>query len=196
MLKNIILMKKIFFVFLILPLLNFSQKKDCKYDFEEKTDSTYIKALNDKLVYEKVFGNSREFIQFNLINNNGVPTLSFQQIQKSQDFIPVKCFNKKSKIIFQLENGAIITLISASEETCSSLSYLAEEKSNIRLLTGYFLFTKNNYEELKKSRIIVMRVQYSGETKDYILPDTLQSEILNQSLKPSSYFIDFLECIE
>ncbi|NHN24281.1 hypothetical protein FIA58_001220 [Flavobacterium jejuense] len=189
-------MKQLFLLFFLLPLLNFSQKKDCKYDFEEKTDSTYIKALNSKLVYEKVFGNSKEFIQFNLINNNGVPTLSFQQIQKSFDFIPVKCFNKKSKIIFQLENGSIITLISSNDETCSALSYIAEEKSNIRLLTGYFMFTKMNYEDLKKSRIIVMRVQFSGETKDYILPDAIESEILNQSLKPSSYFIDYLRCIE
>lgn len=71
-----------------------------------------------------------------------------------------------------------------------------KKKVIFRLLAGYFLFTKTNYEELKKSRIIVMRVQYSGETKDYILPDTIQSEIVNQSLKPSSYFIDNLACVE
>ena len=189
-------MKQLLLVFFLVPLFHFGQKKDCQYDYEEKTDSTYMKALNSQLVYEKVFGNSKEFIQFNLINDNGVPTLSFQQVQKSQDFIPVRCFNRKSKVIFQLENGAIISLISATDETCSSLSYIAEEKSNIRLLTGYFLFTKTNYDELKKSRIIVMRVQYSGETKDYILPDTIQSEIVNQSLKPSSYFIDNLACVE
>ena len=189
-------MKKILVLIFLLPLLTFSQKKDCKYDFEEKTDSTYIKALSEKLVYEKVFGNSKEFIQFNLINNNGVPTLSFQQIQKSSDFIPVRCFNNRSKIIFQLENGKIITLLSSNEDVCSNLTYIPEEKNNIRLLTGYFLFTKTNYEELKKSRITIMRVQFSGETKDYIILDELQSEILNLSCKPSSYFIDYLECIE
>jgi hypothetical protein len=189
-------MKQIIIFLFLIPILTFSQKKDCKYDFEEKTDSTYMKALSDKLIYEKVFGNSKEFIQFNLINNNGVPTLSFQQIQKSQDFIPVKCFDKKSKIIFQLENGKIFSLISATDEVCSSLSYIAEEKSNIRLLTGYFLFTKTNYEDLKKSRITVMRVQFSGESKDYIIGDLVQSEILNQSFNPSSYFIDYLDCID
>lgn len=189
-------MKKILYIFLCLPLLHFSQKKDCVFDFEEKTDSTYIKSLSEKLVYEKVFGNTKEFIQFNLINNNGIPTLSFQQLQKNQDFIPARCFDRKSKIIFQLENGTIISLLSANESTCSNLTYLSEEKSNIRLLKGYFLFTKTNYEDLKKSRVTVMRVQYAGESKDYIISDELQSEILNEKVKPSRYFIENLECIE
>ncbi|MVO10727.1 hypothetical protein GOQ30_16250 [Flavobacterium sp. TP390] len=189
-------MKRILYIFLCLPLLHFSQKKDCIYDFEEKTDSTYIKATNGKLMYEKVFGNSKEFIQFKLINNNGIPTLEFQQIQKSQDFIPVRCFNNKSKVILQLEDGKIISLISAVEDVCSNLTYIDSEKSNIRILNAYFLFTKTNYESLKKSRITVMRVHYAGESKDYIISDELQSEILNERVKPSLYFIENLECIE
>ncbi|WP_130736269.1 hypothetical protein [Flavobacterium sp. J27] len=189
-------MKQLLILITLFPIFIVAQKKDCLYDFEEKTDSTYIKSLSEKLVYEKVFGNTKEFIQFNLINNNGIPTLSFQQLQKNQDFIPARCFDRKSKIIFQLENGTIISLLSANESTCSNLTYLAEEKSNIRLLKGYFLFTKTNYEDLKKSRVTVMRVQYAGETKDYILTDELQSEILNETLHPSSYFINNLECIE
>lgn len=189
-------MKQIISLFLLIPLLQFAQKKDCVYSFEEKTDSTNVKALSEKIIYEKVFGFSKEFIQFNLINNNGTPTLSFQQIQKSQDFIPVRCFDSKSKIIFQLENGKIVSLISTNENTCSTLSYIPEEKSNIRLLTGYFLFTVNNYEELKKSRITVMRIQFSGESRDYIINDELQSEILKEKINPSNYFIDNLSCVE
>ena len=41
-----------------------------------------------------------------------------------------------------------------------------------------------------------MRVQYAGESKDYIISDELQSEILNEKVKPSRYFIENLECIE
>ncbi|VXB55412.1 conserved hypothetical protein [Flavobacterium sp. 9AF] len=189
-------MKKLFLFLSLVPLLCLAQKKDCKYDFEEKTDTTFLKALPDKLVYEKIFGTSKEFIQFKLLNHNGVPTLSFQQIQKSQDFIPVKCFDAKSKIVFQLESGKIVSLLSVNTETCSTLTYLSEENSNIRLLKGYFVFTKLNYDELKKSRITVMRVQYTGESKDYIINDAIQSEILNENIKPSSYFIENLECVE
>lgn len=189
-------MKHIITLLLLIPLLHFAQKKDCEYSYEEKTDSTNVKALSEKIIYERVFGGSKEFIQFNLINNNGTPTLSFQQIQKSQDFIPVRCFDPKSKIIFQLENGKIVSLISANENICSSLSYVQEEKSNIRLLTAYFLFTVTNYEELKKSRITVMRIQYSGESRDYIINDELQSEILKSKVNPSTYFIENIPCVE
>ncbi|NJM80768.1 MAG: hypothetical protein HC854_16280 [Flavobacterium sp.] len=179
-----------------LSYATFCSKKDCIFSFEEKTDSTSVKALSEKIIYERIFGSSKEFIQFNLINNNGTPILSFQQIQKSLDFIPARCFNSKSKIVFQLENGKIVNLISSNENICSTLSYIPEEKSNIRLLTGYFLFTVTNYEELKKSRITVMRIHFSGESKDYIINDEIQSEILNEKLNPSSYFIENLSCVE
>ena len=77
-------MKNILFLFLLIPLFSSAQSQDCIYDVNEKTDSTSLKVTPQKLLHERLFGNSKEFIQFNLINNNGVPTLSFQFIKKIQ----------------------------------------------------------------------------------------------------------------
>ena len=93
-------------------------------------------------------------------------------------------------------NGKIITLINFDEEICSELMYNSGEKNNIRILTGYFYFTKTNYEELKNSPISLMRIQFAGETKDYVLKSELTSETLKTTSKPDSYFMQFLKCVE
>ena len=93
-------------------------------------------------------------------------------------------------------NGKIITLISSNEESCSALSYDSNENNNIRILTGYFYFTKNNYEGLKNSPVTLMRIHFAGETKDYVLKSELNSETLKTTSKPDSYFMDFLKCVE
>ena len=113
-----------------------------------------------------------------------------------KDFIKTNCIAKNSKIVLQLMNGKIITLISSNEESCSALSYDSNENNNIRILTGYFYFTKNNYEELKNSPVTLMRIHFAGETKDYVLKSELNSETLKTTSKPDSYFMEFLKCVE
>lgn len=189
-------MKHILSLLLLLTLSVNAQKKDCIYDIEEKTDSTSLRVLPNVLMHEKIFGNTNEYLFFALLNDNGTPMLSIQQLQKSKDFIKTNCIAKNSKIVLQLMNGKIINLISSDEEACSVLTYDTKEKNNIRVLTGYFYFTKSNYEELKNSPVSLMRIQFAGETKDYILKNELNSETLKTTSKPDSYFMQFLKCVE
>lgn len=189
-------MKKILFIILFFPLLMSAQIQDCQYEMEEKTDSTSLKVLKEVLIDEKIFGNTNEYLFFSLLNNNGVPMLELQLLQKSKDFIPTKCINPSSKIILQLKNGKIITLIATSDESCSVLNFDEKEKNNIRVLTGYFFFGKTNYEELKNSPIMLMRIQYAGDSKDYVLKSEFSSETLQTKSKPDVFFMNNIKCIE
>jgi hypothetical protein len=189
-------MKHLFYLIIILPTLLFSQSKDCVYDMNQKTDSTSIKVLPEQLIHERIYGNSKEIIQFKLLNNDDTPLVNVQLLQKNTDFIPASCFNKSSRIVFQLANGKIVTLVSITDDSCSILNYNELEKSNIRILDGYFAFAKNNYEELKKSPISLMRIQFAGEAKEYVIKKELQSEFLNKTYYPDNIFISFLKCIE
>ena len=143
-------MKYLLFILFSITISS-AQTKNCKYDYDDKTDSTFVKVLPEKLIYERIFGESKEMIHFVLINNNGIPTLNLQFIQTSKDFISANCLDKTSRIVFQLANGKIVTLVSNTEEVCNTLVYNKKDNRNIRILDGYFLFTKNNYEELKNS---------------------------------------------
>ncbi|WP_396142524.1 hypothetical protein [Flavobacterium sp.] len=189
-------MKKIVLIILLFPLFTIAQANDCIYEVEEKTDSTSLKVLPEVLIDEKIFGNTNEYLFFSLLNTDGVPMLELQLLQKSKDFIPAKCINKTSKIILQLKNGKIVTLLATNEEACSVLNYDEKEKNNIRVLTGYFFFGITNYDELKNSQITLMRIQFAGDSKEYVIKNELVSETLNTKSNPDRIFIDYLKCIE
>lgn len=189
-------MKHIIYLLLFSTSSLLSQTKGCIYEMNEKTDSTSIKVLPEQVIQERIYGNSKEIIQFKLLNNDGVPLINVEILQKDTEFIPASCFNRSSRIVFQLANGKTVTLVSITEDICSILNYNEVEKSNIRILDGYFGFSKNNYEELKKSPISLMRIQFAGQAKEYIIKKELQSEFLNKTYYPENIFINYLKCIE
>lgn len=189
-------MKQLLPLLFLGTFLSTAQVKNCEYEVDEKTDSTSFKMIPHKLISEKIFGNHTEFLFFSLISDNDIPMLSVQLLQKSKDFIPATCFNKNTKINLQLDNGKIITLISANDEACSNLSYDTENQNNIRILTGYFYFTTSNYEDLKTSAISLLRLQFIGESKDYVVKTEMDSEILKVKSKPASFFIEYLKCLD
>ena len=55
---------------------------------------------------------------------------------------------------------------------------------------------KTNFEELKNSPISLVRIQFSGESKDYVVKNELISESLKIKTNPSNYFMEFLKCVE
>jgi hypothetical protein len=188
-------MKKIIVIisFLTFSLIS-SAQTDCEYS-SNVTDSigTY-KSTKEYLMHERVFGNSQTSIFFSLINAEGLLSLNMQLISKSSEFIAAKCFDKNSKIYIQLTNGKIVTLIAAETDTCGNA--VINEKETIRLLNGYFLFVKDNFEELKTSPISFIRIKYVGEAIDYVCMSELASEVDKKTYAPDNYFINYLKCVE
>ncbi|MFD2603623.1 MULTISPECIES: hypothetical protein [Flavobacterium] len=185
---------------LLMALLGFglaatAQNKDCEFTIISNGDGKELKSTKDYLMYEKVFAGTSQFMFFSMSNNEGVPVLNFQLLAKSKEFPKVFCIDKTSKIYIQLTNGKIITLISATEEQCSGLIYDNNEKNNIRVLTGSFLFTKGSLEELEKNSISFIRVKYATETVDYPVKSELNSENMKEKYSPDTYFINNLKCI-
>lgn len=172
-----------------------AQQKKCEYDFEEKTDSTFLKKTPDYLVHEKDFTNSKDFLLFSLLNSNGTPCLNVQLLQKSKDFIKPNCFDTNSKISIQLTNGKIVTLLSAGE-MCSQLMFDENEKNNIRLLSNYFFFAKEGFEDLKKYPVSIIKINFVSEAMDYVFKKQIQSETFKGEFFPENYFINYLNCVE
>ena len=111
------------------------------------------------------------------------------------DFIKANCFDKNSKIYFQLNNGKIITMLHINSESCGTM--VKDDKGfNNRILTGYFLFIKDSFQDLKSSPISFMRIKYATETVDYVFKSDLLSEMDSKTYNPDTYFINYLKCIE
>lgn len=170
-------------------------QKPCEY-VTDVTDSigTY-KSTKEYLIHEKVFGGNSSYIFCSLALTDGLPTLTLQFIQKSKDFVKANCFDKNSKIFLQLQNGKIVTLIHIDQESCGSL--IRDDKGfDNRVKSGIFMFAKENYEDLKKSPVTVMRIKYLTDTEDYIFKKEFTAELDGKIYQPETYFINNIRCIE
>jgi hypothetical protein len=187
-------MKKLLSV-VLLAATGFMYAQDCDFNTITTEDGQEIKTTKDYMMYERIFGNSSQFIFFNLTNSNGVPLLNLQLLSKAKDFPPIFCIDKASRIYIQLTNGKIAQLISATEDQCSGLIYDSVEKNNIRILSATFFFVVGSIEDLEASSISFIRIKYATETVDYPIKSEFVSENNGQTYKPGTYFMNNLKCL-
>jgi hypothetical protein len=172
----------------------FSQKP-CEYATNVTDSIGTYKATKEYLIHEKVFGGNSSYIFYSLALTDALPTLTVQLIQKSKDFLKANCFDKNSKIFLQLQNGKIVTLIHIDQENCGTM--IRDDKGfDNRVKSGIFMFTKDNYEELKKSPVSLMRIKYLTDTEDYVFKKEFTAELDGKTYEPDTYFINNIRCIE
>ncbi|MEN2413436.1 hypothetical protein [Flavobacterium mesophilum] len=181
---------------LTLFLLTFTAfaQKPCEYSVNVNDSIGSYKVTNEYLISEKNFGGSSSYVFFSLAQTDGLPTLNLQLIQKSKDFIKANCFDKNSRVFLQLQNGKVVTLMHINQENCGTLIH--DSGFDNRVNTGIFMFVKDNYEELKKSPVTMMRIKYLTDTEDYIVKSEITSEMNQKVYNPDTYFIQNIRCVE
>ncbi|MFV8355669.1 hypothetical protein ACNQGB_05735 [Flavobacterium sp. XS1P32] len=188
-------MKYIIFLYSLFISFNSAAQKPCDYSVNVNDSIGTYKATRDYMISEKKFGGSSSYIFCTLSLTDGLPTLTVQNIQKSKDFMKANCFDKNSKLILQLNNGKIITLIHIDQENCGTM--IRDDKGfDNRINSGIFMFMKESFEDLKNSSVSLMRIKYLTDTEDYVLKKELKSELNNETYYPEDYFINYLKCIE
>lgn len=188
-------MKTNFTIFLfLLTIFSFAQKP-CELTINVTDSIGTLKETKPVAAYEKIFGGKSTLIFLSLVSANEIPVLKLQHIIKSKEFEAPKCFDKSSRVIFQLSNGKIYTFVYAEEPKCDNLIYNEIEKQNNRLAEANFLFLKDDFEDIKKFPISFMRIRFAGETIDYVIPKELDSETLIETFNPANFFIDNFNCI-
>jgi hypothetical protein len=185
-----------FFCSIAFLLLFMSTKAQQPCDFSSKvTDSLGdYRATKNYLVYERNFAGNQSYLYFSLALTDGLPTLNVQFLQKSKDFIKANCLDQNSRIYLQLNDGKIITLLHIDTQDCGT--GVRNEEVNNRVLAGYFMFTKDTFDELKASPVSMMRIKYTTETVDYIFKEELKSELDGQTYRPGDFFINTLHCLD
>ena len=189
-------MKKLVFLFTLIITTQLAAQKNCEYSVNQKDSIGTIKSTKQYLVYERIFGSTTSTIYLSLNRSDETPYLTVLFINKSPDFIKANCFDVKSKLYFQLENGKIITLLHENAEKCGNYIKSEIDQKNVRILEGNFFFMKDTMEELKKSPISVLRIKLGTDTIDYVFKKELVSEIDGKLSRPNSYFMNYLHCIQ
>lgn len=184
----------IILVFLFMAGTLFAQAP-CDYSANVSDSIGTYKSTREYMISEKNFAGNSSYIFYSLALTDDLPTLNVQLIQKSKGFLKANCFDKNSKLYFQLHNGKIVTLLHIDEENCGTMVRDDNGFDN-RVTTGSFMFVKGSFEELKSSPVSMMRIKYLTETEDYVLKKEFQSELNNEIYQPENYFITNLGCIE
>ncbi len=188
-------MKNYLLLLITLLSIKISAQKNCEYSTNIKDSLGTYKQTKEYLMSEKNFGGKSDYIFYSLVSDNGIPMLKIQIIQKSKGFIPATCFNENSKVYLQLTNNKIVTLIHSKKESCGTM--IRDEKGfDNRISFGTFLFVKGSMEELKASKVNLMRIQHFTRTDDYNVKNELVSELDNKTCNPATYFIENLKCLE
>lgn len=190
-------MQKLILLLLYIGLFQCGQlfaQKPCEYSSNVNDSIGRYVSLKDVLVYEQIFGSNERYVFLTLQNVDGTPFLNFQWVQKSNQFIPANCLSKSSKLHIQLENGKIVSLIYTDNESCGTKLNDGNQKST-RILSGNFLFMKGSIETLKSSKISMIRLSMGSESKDFIIRDELSSELLKTNSYPSTFFMNYLDCV-
>lgn len=188
-------MKYILVTVLCFLSFNLFAQKPCEYTTNVTDSLGTYKSTKEYLVSEKVFGGNSSYIFYSLSLTDGVPTLTVQLIQKSKDFMKANCFDKDSKIYLQLQNGKIVTLTHIDQENCGSMLRDPNGYDN-RVKSGVFMFLKENYEELKKSPVSLMRIKYLTDVEDIIIRQEFTAELDGKVYHPETYFMENLRCVE
>ncbi len=170
-------------------------QKNCEYSVNVKDSIGTYKSTKEYMIYEKNFAGNKNYIFLSLALTDGTPTLDLQLIHKSKEFIKANCFDKNSKLYFQLNNGKIVTLLHIDKVNCGTMVRDNEGFDN-RILTGNFMFLKGSMEDLKSAPVNLMRIKYLTDIDDYVFRKEFTSEMNNEVYHPESYFIDYLHCIE
>jgi hypothetical protein len=190
-----ITMNKILLALFILTNLSTLAQKPCEFDSDiNDTIGTY-KTTKQYIIFERSFAGNSTNIFFSLSKTNGVLGVEVQVLQRSNEFIKANCLDKNSKIYLQLQNGKIVSLIYGGSDSCSTLLRDDQNRNN-RVLTGSFLFSKENYQDLKTSPVTFMRIQYAGETMDYPFRTAFIAELDKVLYEPGEYFMNYIKCIE
>ncbi|MFM2266379.1 MAG: hypothetical protein RLZ77_1799 [Bacteroidota bacterium] len=187
-------MKTIYcFLFLIVTTLSWAQTP-CEY-VQNISDSigTY-KTTKEYLVHERNFAGNASYLFNSIAVTDGVPVLNVQFIEKSAEFIKAKCLDANSKLFIQLQNGKIVTLMHTQQESCGSL-VRDDAGVNNRIMTGTFLFRKDDYQFLQDSPVSFIRIKFGTDTVDYVYKKALKSELDGQLYEPEKYFMLIYPCI-
>jgi hypothetical protein len=188
-------MKQLIIIVFLFIAGNIFAQTPCDYSSNVSDSIGTYKSTREYMISEKNFAGNSSYIFYSLALTDGLPTLNVQLIQKSKGFLKANCFDKNSKLYFQLHNGKIVTLLHIDGENCGTIVRDDNAFDN-RVTTGSFMFVKGSFEELKSSPISMMRIKYLTETEDYVIQKEFKSELNNQVYEPETYFINNLQCIE
>jgi hypothetical protein len=182
------------FIFLI-AISSVRSQEDCEYKIQyELDDDTFI--LTQEQLAEFMLGKEQNvFIYFSLMKEGPVKSLILQISLNAIEMPPVMCFDKSSRIIFQLEDKSYASLAFLGDKTCGQQSEPEAQLKNSLVEASFFL-DEESLHRLSNSPIETMRIMTMKTNFDITFQEVISNKAIEKPIYPKEYFLKYLDCIE
>ncbi|QNJ98820.1 hypothetical protein [Constantimarinum furrinae] len=186
---------------IILPLLFFFSlfpmysQEDCNYKIQYELDDDNFILTHEQLAEFMVGKDQNVFIYFSLMKEGPVKSLVLQVSLNAVEMPPIMCFDKTSRIIFQLEDKSYASLAYLGETICGRQSEPENQLKNSIVEAAFFL-DEENLNRLKSSPIETMRITTMKTNFDIVFQEVISNKAIEEPIYPKEYFLKYLDCIE
>lgn len=188
--------KMIALLLLFTAMVGYGQESDCNYKLQVDTEAEQFVLTNAELA-EYMLGLERTvFIYFSLMKEADVKSLVIQlSVNAKKQVPPMMCFNKDSRVSFQLEDGSFVSLRYLGDELCGRQTENEDTLHNSTSEAAFFL-DETSLKRLSESEILSMRLTTMRTNFDVAFQDVLSNEELPVPIYPKEFFLNYLQCLE
>lgn len=176
-------------------LIGLAQTEDCSYKIQIDTDEETFKLTNEELTEFLVGRDRNVFIYFSLMREDAVKSLVMQVSVNAKEIPPILCFNKDSRVSFELEDGSFASLRYLGEVTCGRQVENSETLNN-STSEAAFLLDDASEKRLLQSKITSMRITTMKTNFDVTFQDVLSNAQIENPIYPKEFFLKYLKCLE
>ncbi len=189
-----ILVQVLFFSFFSIVTAQ-SPITDCNYKINVDTEEEIFKLTQQSLAEFMVGKGQTVFMYFSLMKQGNIKSVVLHTSLNALEMPPMICYNDKSRITFQLENGDFVPAPFLGEETCGRQTK-GEESLNNMTSEGAFYIDEMSIERLSKSPLKSMRLTTMNTNFDVQFKEVISNKEIVEPIYPREFFIENLGCIE
>ncbi len=185
------------FLLLILSSLLSAQQDDCRYSDVKLGSKKHIAELRTESVMVENYQtqNQGRVVDFSLFNTRGLVILNVEIYKDSKNKLLPACVGKGSELTLSLSNGDKVVLPQIGAQLCGYEIPSAEEGFNNVKNMASFLIAEDRFEDLKKHEILYVDFSSEDLSFEFIMKSELYDEADNETINPSKYFINQLDCV-
>ncbi|MGK0386365.1 MAG: hypothetical protein ACI849_000975 [Patiriisocius sp.] len=167
----------------------------CDYKINVDTEEEVFQLTQESLIDFTVGDKKTVFVYFSLMKEGNVKSVVLSISLNSEEIPPLICYDKKSRISFQLSNGEYVSAPYLGIDTCGRQTK-DENAINNSISEASFYLDEVALKRLVNSPVERLRISTLKNNFNLVLRDVISNDQLKKSIYPKEFFINSLPCIE
>ena len=170
-------------------------QSSCDYKINVDTQQEVFQLTQESLIDFTVGEKKTIFVYFSLMKQDSVKSVVLSISLNSQEIPPLICYDKKSRLSFNLEDGTYVSAPYLGVDVCARQTKAENTMHNSTSEASFYLDSLAQ-KRLSTSAIESLRIGSVNTNFDLKLIEVISNEQLANPIYPKEFFINNLPCIE